>query len=245
MGAPTGAESAPSARVQPLPFAVALGHRLRQLRERNGHTAADMAGRSKRLGLNWDRSTVARIELGQRQVTASELLVMTMLYGVGVVDLLPTEDSQLTETVTATPAGLRTALTEDRFSGGFHVEGLREDFMAALDKVTAGFRVVKSRLPGASDWEILSASEHVRDEATVKAAVRLQATAEEVAVAAEGLWHRSLTAERDARVEAMGPLESSKARQARRGHVTRGLLAELAPQVVQVRTAEGETDGER
>ena len=226
-------------------FGVALGHRLRQVREGNGDTAAEVAAASKRLGLGWDRSTVARIELGQRQVTASELLVMTALYGVSVADLLPTEDVRLTETVTATAAGLRDLLLRGGLGRGLHVEGLYEDVVAGLERLKRAFPAIRIRLPGASDWEIMVGAAGVSEEATVKAAKRLRATPEEAAVASSQLWGRSLTGERDARVDAMGPAANAKARQARRGHVTRALLTELASQVVQVRTGEGETDGQR
>lgn len=244
MKSQSGVESAPRAGVEPLSFGVALGHRLRQVREGTGRTAAEVAAASKRLGLGWDRSTVARIELGQRQVTAPELLVMTVLYGVSVADLLPTEDVRLTETVTATADGLRDHLSRGGLGRGVHVEGLREEVMAGLERVKRTFPAIRDRLPGACDWDLIAGAGYVSEEATVKAAKRLGATAEEVAVASSQLWGRSLTAERDARVEAMGPA-ATKARQARRGHVTRALLTELAPQVVHVRTGEGETDGER
>ncbi len=196
--------------------------------------------------MNWDRSTVARIELGQRQVTAPELFVMPMLYGVPVVALLPTENVRITATVTATPAGLRGAATEQPYHGyGLQVEGLLEAVRTTFERLKPAMAAVQARLPGANFVEIAEAAEHVGDEATVKAAKRLRATAEEIATASVQLWERSLTAERDARVVAMGPVDTAKARQARRGHATRALLEELAPQIEIVRTGRGRTDGQR
>jgi transcriptional regulator with XRE-family HTH domain len=62
------------------------------------------------------------------------------------------------------------------------------------------------------------------DEATVKAAQRLNADPVDVDTKARQLWGRGLTAERDAR---LGAAKRSRADQARRGHVTRALIEEL------------------
>lgn len=62
------------------------------------------------------------------------------------------------------------------------------------------------------------------DEATVKAARRLNADPVEVDATARRLWGRTLTAERDVRV---GTAARSRADQSRRGHVTRALIEEL------------------
>jgi transcriptional regulator with XRE-family HTH domain len=223
---------------EPLPFAVALGHRLRQVRENAGHTAADVAAAAQLLGLSWDRSTVARIELGQRNVTAAELLAMTQVYDVAVADLLPTEAARLTDVLTATPAGLADSLTGAGPHDGWDFERGAEVIMDAFRGMADRLNAVQARLPGARLLTIAAAAKHFRDETTTKAARRLDATAEEVAVAAQQLWQRSLAAERDARVEAMGPVTSARARQARRGHVTRAMLDDLAPQVLALRTRE-------
>lgn len=227
----------------PLPFAVALGHRLRQLREANGDTAADIASRSRIVGLNWDRSTVARIELGQRQVTAQELLMMPFTYKASVRDCLPTEPSRLTEKVTSDARGLRDALIEAE-PDGLHVEGLVELVGEAIETLRPKLRALQDRLPGANIVWMAEAAAHVKEEATLKAAQRLEATPEEVAVAAEMLWERGLAAERDARVDAMGPVPNARARQARRGHVTRVLLTELVPAIEAVRTPPSADDQE-
>jgi len=62
------------------------------------------------------------------------------------------------------------------------------------------------------------------DEATVKAAQRLNAAPVDVDAAAQRLWGRGLVAERDAR---LGVATRSRTDQARRGHVTRALIEEL------------------
>ena len=67
-------------------------------------------------------------------------------------------------------------------------------------------------------------------DAEAKAARRLGTDAETIRTAAKSLWHRVLDHERDARVAAQADAEASPRKiQALRGHVTRSLLAELAP----------------
>lgn len=231
------AESATPGTREALTFAQGLGHRLRQVREANAETAANVASHAQRLGLGWDRSTVARIELGQRQVSARELLVMALVYEVALQDLLPTEPVRLTDQVTVGAEALKGSLTAPP-AGGWHIAGLREEVAAALDALQPRLEALAARLPGAHARTILQAAAHVRDEATTKAARRLNASDEEVAVAAQGLWRRSLAEERDVRVSSMGEASSARARQARRGHVTRTLLVELAPKILAIRGAD-------
>lgn len=80
---------------------------------------------------------------------------------------------------------------------------------------------------------LLAASRHGQEETTAKAARRLGVDAFDVAVAAEQLWERGLAAERDARLGDTKGLPR-RALQARRGHITRALLDELAPVVEEI-----------
>lgn len=244
---------------KPLTFDVALGHRLRRVREDQGLTADDIARHSTVLGLDWDRSTVGRIELGKRRVTAAELFLLPRLYGLsgpGLVEILPTERVALTAAVAATPDALASVLSESDRAGheGWSLPKWDELVAQTLDQLKASAPKTaawaRAAAPGAeSSWVVAQASRHAKEDATTKAAARLGATSLHVAVAAEQLWDRGLAEERDARVEAMGPTPSTRARQARRGHATRALLAELAPVVEKVRTGNTEqqevSDGER
>lgn len=237
----TGAISTPRRQpeqTQPLPFAVALGHRLRQVREAGGDTAADVAERARAVGLSWDRSTVTKIELGERQVTAAELVLATVVYGRAASDLLPTEAVRLSQTTTARPESLRDCLVQPPSLHDFQVEGLIARAGDALEVSRGTLKAASVRMPGASAISILGGAHSTRDEATVKAARRLGTTPEAVATTAHQLWGRSLTQERDARVEQMGPA-TTRVRQARRGRVTRTLDGELSPAVAHV-SAPGE-----
>ena len=123
--------------------------------------------------------------------------------------------------------------------------GWLADFEAAKPRILERFHRLADQVPGAAHMDVLGAAEHLAEEATVKAAKALGATPLEVATAAEQLWNRGLAAERDARADALGPASSTRARQARRGHVTRRLLAELQPVIEQIRSSGSGEDGNR
>jgi len=223
-----------NARAEPLqtdrllPFAVALGHQLRRAREDRGTTGAEVAHRSRFVGLYWDRSTVTRIELGQRQLTAAELLLLPVLYERSVADLLPAEPCRLNDQVCAKPEVLRTVLTRQVPWGLVY----GSEFWEAFDKTKVTVRAfsenARKLFPNVPDWTALDAAEHASDETTVKAARKLAGKPWDVAVAAELTFGRSLADERDARVGDK-PGEPMRTRQARRGHVTRRLLEEIRP----------------
>jgi len=84
-----------------------------------------------------------------------------------------------------------------------------------------------------------AASDGWDDETTGKAARRLGADRQDVAVAGQELWGHGLAAERDRRlgVAAGGPGDTARGRQARRGHITRALLDELRPTVEAIQQA--------
>jgi transcriptional regulator with XRE-family HTH domain len=68
-----------------------LAERIRTLRERLGLTQADVAER-----IDLSRSTLAQIELGQRKVTAMELIAFAKTFGVSVEELLdPKKEAQV------------------------------------------------------------------------------------------------------------------------------------------------------
>jgi transcriptional regulator with XRE-family HTH domain len=231
------------------PFGVALGHRLRQVREELGETASDLAKSCRWVGLNWDRTILTRVELGQRKVTADEILLLTLVYGRPVADLLPTESVALStgpRGTIVTPAGLRDCLTERGHVADWHVgPGWLADFEAARPRILESFRHLADQVPGAAEMDVLGASQHIKDEATTKAAKALGATPLEVAAAAEQLWNHGIAAERDGRADALGPAPNARARQAQRGHVTRRLLEELRPVIEEIRTDKRTEDGDR
>jgi hypothetical protein len=84
--------------------------------------------------------------------------------------------------------------------------------------------------PGMTLGGAQDAQEAARGDAERKAARKLGVDAMNLSVAAHGRYGRSFTAERDARVAEQAPADASpRSLQALRGHVTRAMLAELAP----------------
>lgn len=64
-------------------------------RSRREWTQADLAENLEALGLPWDRSTVAKVESGRRQVTVEELVVLAAALDVSPLALfLPRDDTQ-------------------------------------------------------------------------------------------------------------------------------------------------------
>jgi len=243
----TGAESPAADPLDTaLPFGVALGHRVRQVREESARTANEVAGHARTLGLGWGRSTVTHIELGQRQVTAAELLVLPLLFNRPLAELLPTERCALNEDAVVDPGELRSVLTApprpDEWDLPRYLEAGREA-VRGLNTGAAAKAVQRAlaRYPGSMTLGTVVAAEHdAHDEATAKAARKLDVDYMDVAVAAHQLWNRGLPAERDARLAPIAVAETARRRQARRGHITRTLLDELRPAVEAIRQARGE-----
>ncbi len=236
MSTETSEDAASEGALTPaLPFAVALGHRLRQVREERHLTAAEVASRSRLTGLKFDASTVVRIELGQRQVSAAELLLLAAMYGKGVADLLPTEPVQFNDTVGVTPKQLRDALT--KAPRGWEHPQVLTAVREGMDKLAAAEARWAAKYPGA--WIGALAVAGGVDQPVKDAARKLGVSTDEVLLAAGELWEHGLTQERDERVAALGPT-TARGRQARRGHVTRALLDELKVEIPKLRQPRGE-----
>ncbi len=233
MSTETSGDTASGAALTPaLSFAMALGHRLRQVREERRLTVAEVASRARRVGLAFDGSIVSRIELGQRQVSAAELLLLAAVYGKGVADLLPTERVRFNAAVGASPAQLRAALT--KAPRGWENPQLTAAVRQGMFNVAATAERWEAKYPGAS---AMASADDV-DQPVKAAAKRLGVTPDEVLLAADALWGHGLTRERDRRVAALGPT-TARGRQARRGHVTRALLDEIEIEIPKLRQPRG------
>ena len=60
-------------------ISVLVGRRLRDWRKAAGLTQDDVAGKAKELGFQWEQPTVAAIELGRREVSLSEFVILPFL----------------------------------------------------------------------------------------------------------------------------------------------------------------------
>ena len=66
-----------------------IASRVKQLRRTRGWTAAEVGERMTRLGVSWDRFTVANLEKGKRStVTVTELLALSVVFDVAPVHML-------------------------------------------------------------------------------------------------------------------------------------------------------------
>ncbi|MFD8615473.1 helix-turn-helix transcriptional regulator [Streptomyces sp. NPDC059631] len=66
-----------------------IATRVREVRNRHGWTAQDLADRLTEIGLPWNRTTVVKLENGKREnVTVNELLALSLALNVAPVNLL-------------------------------------------------------------------------------------------------------------------------------------------------------------
>lgn len=203
----------------------AIGQEVRRRREAAGVGQSAVAGAARQYGLPWTRAMVAAVELGRRRLTLGELALLPLVLGsagvtagplLTLADLIPVSDQQVS-------AGPSLAMPL-RIARALLLEG--GDELKSVPRVVAPGHVARRTLEAAGDAE-------------QKAATALHVSPEAVVEAAHQRWGRSLTAERERRVEAYtrpmltrDPAEAvspewPRRLQAIRGHVTRELLKEL------------------
>jgi transcriptional regulator with XRE-family HTH domain len=181
-----------------------IGLSLRTLRAERGLTQEQALEMLRWAGLDWTRSNVASLESGRRQdITLSELVLMTVAFGVPLSRWLQGHGHGVTYEVR----------TGRAFNLNHVIAGL-------LDGNSPNQRV---NVPLEID------PEPIYLEAELHAAERLGVEPGELRRAAERLWGRRLVEERERRLES-GRIAGigSSVPTAKRGHVTRTLLRELA-----------------
>jgi transcriptional regulator with XRE-family HTH domain len=242
--------------IQAVPLTQMIGARLRQLREAARLRQEQIAAASREAGfLAWTRGTVAMVEAGRRRVTLEEFLALPIILdraGLGEVplsDLIGTEGlAALSPGATGTGGTAVSAETLRALLSGRVIPA--EDLHRTPERLdTQEVRRVGERF-GVGDlspervYQVVLASQ---GGAEVHAARVLNCSPLAVALAAERTWGRSLTAERDARVDERTGLPDFakgvdradrrglahpamiRSVQAHRGHVTRDLIEELRP----------------
>ncbi|MFE0135706.1 helix-turn-helix domain-containing protein [Streptomyces sp. NPDC059037] len=233
-------------------FGEALGRHLQAVREEKGSTAEDVAQAAQRLGLSWHRPTVRQIERGQRALSATELVMLPLLYGRPLGELLPQESEtvRLTSQLTVYGREARRVLGGDynpraaafRAPGGWHVKGWSDQSGEEMaERAMRAMTALSERSPWPKGVETRYLAQP--DEAESKAAKRLNTTPHYVAHAARETWGHGLAEEREARLRARGELpEGKRALQSARGHITRALAAELEPVVKAYEEQRGEPE---
>jgi hypothetical protein len=215
-------------------LSAVVGASLRARRQAAGVRLEQVAAAARSVGLtDWRTITVATIELGRRNLSAGELLLLPRIVAevglgrVSLASLIPNDGRlvRLADDAVVPARRLRAWLPE-----------WRAPYPTYPRLIPAWRR--KPRGPVIS----LAALDALDRSAERHAARRLGIEAETVAQAAQARWGHSLSDERDARVRerearlhaayvVATPADVARRRQAERGHVTRALLDELRPLV--------------
>jgi transcriptional regulator with XRE-family HTH domain len=190
-----------------------FGRNLERLRREKGWSQDDLVSRGWQVGLSWSRSTIAALEGGRRSVELGEVVLVALILDSSVAELLAGDD------LATVGGGTRMALEQVR-------QVLTSAPRSAQKVFPDIFRRV-SRVHGQDKFSRVMLS--ANGEAEQKAARSLGITPKMLARAAYDLWTRSLTDERNLRVDELIADGTSSARQvqALRGHVTRRLLDEI------------------
>jgi DNA-binding XRE family transcriptional regulator len=223
----------------------AIGQRLREVRLELGLRQDQVATAARLVGLSWTQSTVAAIERGNRALSLGEWFLLPMVMGSAnggtasyptLAELLPNSGMvALSDETNANVDVLRAELAGQLGDDSRHPFGDYDTPVARrLEEGTRRFvATVKELLPfwpGMTARNYKSAQQAARSDAERKAARKVGVDALKLSVAAHGRYGRSFTAERDARVAEQAPADAApRSLQALRGHVTRVMLAELAP----------------
>lgn len=215
---------------------AAVGAAVHNLRVGLGLTQDELARRLKDAGGDWDQAAVARLEAGRREIRLEQVLLLSASLNVPAYDLVGGGDD---EWVRLSPrARWRTMAVRAALSGqdpGNLPAGVFDDpgtrgFVATLDGRSELHAIVNRVWPAATRPQAHAVIAAVGD-AERKAARRLGVHPVALSAAAYRTWGRSFVAERDAGAAELEDAAGTDRRslQAVRGHVTRQLLAELAP----------------
>lgn len=212
-----------------------IGTRARALRDTAGARQDDVASAARTYGLAWTRGKVAALESGNKSISAEELTLLPAVLSeacgrqVTVAELLDSDEEVWLSPVAYVGHARHIAATLEsrpRNYIGVETPGMRasaDTFKEARDRVRELGYHDTLKAPTLAQWgEIAGWS----GEADIDAARKLGEPRLVVNVASWCLWGRSLTTERDRRVGEHDGVRGGALR-ARRGHVTRGLLAEL------------------
>jgi|GEM_PF-1730568 len=210
---------------------------LREYRERRHISQDALAMRARDFGLTaWTRSTVAKIEGGERDLNAEEFVMLSLLLDAPLTDLVAGADTQWV--VLGPELKLRRRALRHLLGGGNPRDIDPDDLpemglwrrqiakWAALDPAEdkAAIKALAEQLHGRGPTAYGEAEE--------KAGRNLGMPALDVVRLAHRLWKRSLTDERERQLaELLGKRKvTDRSRQALRGRVTHRLMKELRAQ---------------
>jgi len=222
-----------------------IGSNLRRFREETGLSQDAVSRRLRNYGLPWSRSTVAALEAGTKTMDVLELALLSHALGRPPEYWLAGEGLVDTKLGTVTVSAVRLSFSGKdawstidptiEFNNPAVRYGIREipDLWGAQAESDRTFARYERIIPRVTRSQLGAAEDAIKGEAERKAAHKLSVDNPiELALAAIALWGRSLTEERDARLDREASSDASaRALQALRGHVTRRLLEEIEPVV--------------
>ena len=224
-------------RCMPLTLAELIGASVRRHREVGGLTQDELARSCRDAGLTWSRSTLTDVEAGKKDLELAEALVLAHILECPVEALFEGDAVwvQVTPGFGGSSSGLRTLL---RGGKDFLDRDTTLDQMAPprlQRSLTPGERARLARLAPSLSEDLIEETLAVpHGEAEQKAARRLGVTPAEVAVVSRDLWDRSLTEERERQLKEDMAGDAWGSPRGLRGHITRGLLVELARRFAEV-----------
>jgi len=227
-----------------------IGKGFAEVRRRQGLTQEEAAWRLQGRGLTaWRTSTVGSLEAGLRRPRLDEVLLMAAALQVPVDELIPGGDDERVELghgAVVSPRWIREMLTGERWRDPdsrplekmpYEWFPVNATLAGALDQVRAEDKRYQELTAPILDWaeqhDVTLTEDDWRgmfdkpSDTERHAARRLKAEVPVLKLSAHVLWnHRDFDQERDRRVGDIDQLEP-RSRQARRGLVTREMLAEL------------------
>ncbi|MEV7382100.1 helix-turn-helix domain-containing protein [Streptomyces lydicus] len=191
-----------------------VGENLRRLRQARRWTQDTAAREFAGVGLHWKRTHIAALESGRREtVDVGTLVLLAAAFHVPVTELYQGSGDVL--------------LTPRADADDYAVTATREQLREWLSGVESNIMIRGAQAAIAAVELSGHKTRPIPVEADGALAKRLGRDVRDVVKAAEGLWGRSLTEERDRRVTAeLADLPIGE-RQARQGHITRELSAAL------------------
>jgi hypothetical protein len=201
------------------PLANRIGRELRVWREARGLRQDDIARAARQAGLKWTRSVVVALEAERRYLTIDELVRLPLM-----LELLGAPSGQPEVVLRA-----HAALAQYEIAPLFP-RPVARDIGIVVNVETA------PALMHESEETKHAAYRGAGGDLEQKVARRFRLDPLVVALLAHRTWTRTLSEERDRRVAEQAPPDTSpRAMQALRGHVTRALLQELEPRLVEAR----------
>lgn len=204
-----------------------MGKILQELREDYGARQDDLARAARGAGVPWTASSVAALETGRRALTLDEACQLASIFGrLGLAAAAIARRSP--------PGALEIRADKDRILISLFGRSVAQDTGLRWEQSLAQLRAGEQAFKAFPDVtrEIMAAARDDEDGVLEqRIARRFKVHGLTVAVAARLSWGRGLTEERDRRSAAAVAGRSRRAGQTLRGHVTRDLLAELAPRL--------------